>query len=257
MNVMTIIAIHGNGGGGFRFARLEPHLPEDVRLIHPTLPGFAERSPDPNLRTLHDYAEYIDGIVQAQPRPRVLLGTGIGGAFVLEYVQHHVDAVDGIILHAPVGARLEARRFPALMKLPGMRALGQWLFSSRLTRPLFKRLLFVNHRAIPPEYLDQFFEEYRRCQVFGQMFDIINASWYASLKPVSVPAALLWGADERILNPEHIEDYRALLPEAAVRIVDGWDHFPMIEEPAAYAHELVELARPMTSLAHTNATPGG
>lgn len=241
MTTFSILAIHGNGGGGFRFARVEPYMPEEVSFHAPTLPGFAARPPDPALQTLADYAAVIHAEAEKLPRPVVLLGTGVGGAMLLEYVQHYPAA--GVILHAPVGTRLEERRFPQLMNLPGARGFGQWLFSARLTRPLFKRLLFLDHQAIPPDYLAQFFDEYRRCAVFSQMFDLITAEWYNALQPVDVPAALLWGEQERVLNVAHVDDYKQLLPAAQVRIVPGWDHFPMIEQPEAYAREIVTLAK--------------
>jgi len=240
---LTLIAIHGNGGGGFRFDRICEHIPPDVNFIAPTLPGFAEVPADPTLQTMADYAAHIDEIVQAAARPCVLLGTGIGGSMILEYLQHYADHVDGVILHAPVGTRLDTRRFPALMNLPGARAFGQWLFSSTLTRPLFKRLLFVDHTLIPSDYLNRFFDEYRRSTAFAQMFDLITAAWYDNLRPVDTPAALLWGVDERVLSADHIEDYQQLLPNSTVRVVEGWDHFPMIEQPQAYTHEVIQLAQ--------------
>ena len=66
------------------------------------------------------------------------------------------------------------------------------------------------------------------------------------LRPVELPSALLWGADERILSVDQVEDYRALLPLAQVRTVPGWGHFPMIEQPAAYAFEIAALACSLT-----------
>jgi pimeloyl-ACP methyl ester carboxylesterase len=173
----------------------------------------------------------------------VLLGTGIGGSMVLEYIQHHAGSIDAIILHAPVGTRLDSRRFPQLMNLPGARTAGQWLFASPLTRPLFKRLLFIDHTRVPTDTLNRFFAEYRQAAAFGQMFDLITPEWYASLQPVEIPAGLLWGQLERVLKIDHVEDYKALLPNHIVRIVPGWDHFPMLEQPAEYAREIARLAR--------------
>ena len=96
------------------------------------------------------------------------------------------------------------------MAVPGARALGQRLFASRLLRPIFRRLLFS--RAVPPAYLDRFFEEYRQCSVFSQMFDLITPAWFQGLRPTELPSALLWGEAERLLSVDQVDDYRALLP---------------------------------------------
>ncbi len=243
---LTLIALHGNGGGGFRFARCAPHMPPQVRFVAPTLDGFAEKPPDPALQSLRDYAVRLAELIAPEPRPRVLLGHGIGGAFVLELLQQQPEAVDGVILHAPVGARLASRRFPKLMKPPIVRMAGKWLLSAPFMRPLWRQVFF--HQPVPSEYLRRFFAEYGRCAVFGQMFDLITADWFKTLRPSEVRAGLLWGARERVLKVEHVEDYKALLPRHIVRIVPDWDHFPMIEQPEAYAAEVSALAGQVLAL---------
>ena len=237
----TIVALHGNGGGAFRFARVEPHISARARFHAVTLPGFAALPRDPALGTLRDYATYLRGLLVREPRPLVLLGHGVGGSIALEFAQDFAPDIDGMILHAPVGTRLDLRLFPRLIGLPGARALGKWLFSSRPARPLLRRLLFS--RSVPPAYIDRFFGEYRACSAFAQMFDLITPAWFRSLRPIRLPAALLWGERERILTVDQLDDYRALLPGCLSRIVPGWGHFPMIDRPEDNAREIVALAQ--------------
>ncbi len=191
------------------------------------------------MQTLTDYAQVVYQAIQQNCAP-LLPGTGIGGSIALEVAPHYPHPLAGLILHAPVGTRLDSRLFPRLMELPGMRRLGQRLFAARITRPLFRRLLFSH--PLPPEVVNRFFDEYHQCQVFGQMFDLITADWFARLRPVDVPAALLWGKRERVLSVAQLEDYKALLPRHIIRTVPDWDHFPMLEQPAAFAREIVVLA---------------
>lgn len=237
---LIIVALHGNGGGAFRFALVQPFVPEHVGFHALTLPGFANKPRDRSLHTLRDYATYLRSEIAALPRPTVLLGHGIGGSIALEFIQHYAADIDGLILHAPVGTRLDSRFFPKLMAFPGMRTFGQHMFSSPLTRPMWKRVLFS--QQVPADFTNRFFAEYRHCAVFSQMFDLITPEWFQSLHPVSLPSALLWGERERVLKVDHVRDYQALLPNHTVRIVPDWDHFPMIEQPNAYAQEIAQLA---------------
>lgn len=237
----TIVALSGNGGGAFRFDLVAPHLPGDVRLRALSPPGFAGVPRDPALRAMRDYAAWVDRAIADVADPVVLLGHGIGGAILLEYVQRRADRAAGLILHAPVGTRLDTRLFPRLMALPGARALGKALIAARPLRPLFRRRLFS--RPLPRAVTDRFFDEYRRCAVFGQMFAIITPRWFAGLRPVATPSVLLWGANERVLGADQAADYRALLPDSTIRIVPGWDHYPMYEQPVEYAREIAALAR--------------
>ncbi|ETW99927.1 MAG: hypothetical protein ETSY1_13145 [Candidatus Entotheonella factor] len=238
---LTIVAVHGNGGGASRFGRLHDHMPGNARFQAITLPGFADVPGDPSLRDLGDYARCVHRAAQASGPPCVVLGHGIGASIVLELIQRDTTGIDAIILHAPVGARLSARWFPRLMSLPGAREAGRQLFASRLARPLFKRLLFS--QPVPDAIINRFFDEYRQCRAFSQMFDLITPAWFDTLRPVHLPAALLWGERERVLSLDQMQDYLALLPDCMTHTVPHWDHFPMLEQPGEYASTVVSLAQ--------------
>ena len=45
--VVTLVAVHGNGGGAHRFARVAPLMPPDVTLVAVTLPGLRRRPGGP------------------------------------------------------------------------------------------------------------------------------------------------------------------------------------------------------------------
>ena len=233
---MTVIAIHGNGGGGFRFSRLKTDFP----LLCPTLPGFEGGRV---LESYRAYADFLQGLVREVEGPKFLLGTGIGGSLVLEYLQHYPDSVDGVVLHAPVGARLESRWFPRLMSVPGVAFLVKFLISWRLLRPLWLRLFFRNGTTLPTKIVDRFFAAYAECGAFVPMFEWITADWWTGLKPVDIPSCLLWGGRERMLKAEHVQDFKEKLPAATVRIVEHWDHFPMLEQPEEFSLELKAIVR--------------
>ena len=236
--MITLVAVHGNGGGGFRFARVEPHLGDRVRFEAVTLPGFGGRPGDPTLRSLPDYAEALWREIEHLPRPIVVLGHGIGGSIALDMVQRH--EIDALILHAPVGTRLDTRWFPRLMKPEPVRTLIKWGISSRLTRPLVGRRFFS--RDVPIDYRNEFLDQYGHADSFSQMFDIITPEWWSALTPTEIPALMLWGSDDRVLGADQVADYRALLPQAWTDVVPGWGHFPMVEGPADYADVITDWA---------------
>ncbi len=235
----SLIAIHGNGGGGYRFHRVEPYIPRDLQFFAVTLPGFGFSAKDPGIQSLQGFAEWLrQNVVSGAPRPCYLLGHGIGGSIACEYLQHFSDSVDGVILHAPVGAHLEQRWFPRLMRLPGMRPLAQHLLSAPLLTPLWQRLLF--RKPVPRDVLRRFFAEYRACKVFGELFNWIDASWFRTLRPMPTPAVILWGEKERVLRSGQAASFEALFPAHHRILVSDWDHFPMLETPSHYAQVLLD-----------------
>ncbi len=244
--VLTVVAVHGNGGGGERFALAARAMPIGTRLVSPTLPGFSTRPRDPSLRTVADYADHLAGELQtvaaADGVAPVLLGHGIGGSIALDLVSRRPSAVRGLILHAPVGAHLDTRLFPKLMSSGPARAVVRRAISAKLPRPLWRRLFFPH--GAPRAALDEFFDAYRHCAVFGDMFDLITAAWFDGLAPIrDVPVVLLWGAEDRVLRRGQADAVRDKVPGAEVVLRDGWDHFPMIEQPEEYADAIATIAR--------------
>lgn len=245
---LTVVAVHGNGGGASRFARLGDHLGDGVVLQAVTLPGFGEVSADPSLRTIPDYADRLaemlpDGDV-------VILGHGIGGSIALDLVSRRPGVVDGLILHAPVGAHLDSRLFPKLMATDAARNLVKRAITLRPVRPLLHRVFFPS--GVPEPHRSAFFDGYRRCEAFAQMFDIITVDWFDGLTPiVETPVALLWGAEDRVLKAGHTGQFEEKAPRAIAEIVPGWDHFPMLEQPTDYAGVIARLARRLVVVERT------
>lgn len=238
---VTLIAIHGNGGGAFRFSLVAERIARDIRFVAPDLPGFSDVVRVGPLPTLRAYAEWLAEIVASTPAPRVLLGHGTGASLVLELLQRHRSLVDGVILHAPIASALEGHRFPRLLQFRVMRWVAQQSLSSPVLRPLWRARFF--RAPLPPRLADIFFVNFRHCAAFGPMFDMITARWFESLRPVNVPAVLLWGGRDRVLGAPRSNDFAHVLPGATVTVEPAWDHFPMLDAPAAYATTVAEIAR--------------
>jgi len=241
----AIVAVHGNGGGASRYALVQAHVPEAVEFRAVTLPGFSTAPRDPALVTLADYADRLAELFDDLERP-VVLGHGIGGSIALDLASRRPELFGGLILHAPVGASLDTRLFPRIMRTDLARAAVKRAISARLPRPLWRRVFFPH--GAPRDPLDIFFDEYRHCEAFGDMFDLIDRPWFDGLAVVrDVPAVLLWGSDDRVLKSGQTGEIHSKVPDADVIVHDGWDHFPMIEQPEEYAGEIVAIAQRLAS----------
>lgn len=236
----VIVAVHGNGGGSTRFVPMLDHVPAGVTVDAVDLPGFNGVPVDASLTSVSDYADHLAHLLGQHDDP-VVLGHGIGGSIALDLAGRRPETMRGLILHAPVGADLDTRLFPKLMSPTAVRGVIRRAIAARPLRPLWRRAFFPT--GAPAPILDQFFEGYRTCASFSQMFDIIDAEWFTGLEPVTgVPTVLLWGEHDRVLRSGQLEAIRAKAPEARTVIQPGWDHFPMIEQPEEYARVVAELA---------------
>lgn len=243
---ITIVALHGNGGGGFRFSRLPSPLRE-VDDLHPAvtidaidLPGFGRTPLRVDPPTMEDFVDFVADHLHGIEGPRVLLGHGIGGSIALSILQRDDVSIDGLILHALVGVDLDRRWFPLLMKPMWMRTMAKRIISSAPVRMAARDRLFGPD--VPSEFADRFLAEYGTCDGFEAMFDLLTPEWFDALSPVPTPTALLWGSNDRILKAGHTTGFEPLLPRSTTRIVPGWGHFPMVDHPNQYGAEIARLA---------------
>lgn len=238
-----IVAVHGNGGGSTRFDRVGEHLADHVDFVAIDLPGFNGVPVDPALTDVAGYADRLADLIGQHRRsaPVVVLGHGIGGSIALDLASRRPDTMDGLLLHAPVGADLDTRLFPKIMSTRPVRELIRRMISARPLRPIWRKLFFPI--GAPRSDTDVFFEGYRTCESFGQMFEIIDADWFDSLDPVTdLPVTLVWGEHDRVLKSGQTEAVTAKTPHATRVIQPGWDHFPMLEQPQEYADVIATLA---------------
>ena len=55
------------------------------------------------------------------------------------------------------------------------------------------------------------------------------------LPALSLPALVIWGRQDRVLDVSSVEVMRPMLPHASVTIMEQTGHLPMLERPAASA----------------------
>ena len=242
----SITAIHGNGGGGFRFDLARPLFPDNINFHNPSLPGFDCNKKQTKKLTIKEYADWLADYISDVPRPNILMGHGLGGVFVLEFLQKYSYLVDGVILHSIVGANLNKRIFPKLMKLPMVAFLIKNLIASPAFRPIISRKFFQN--KIDSNYEKLFFQAFGKCEVFENMFQIINYSWFKSLSKIHLPTIFLWGEKDWILTPNEINELQSLFQNSSKLIISDWDHFPMIDKPESYVSEITKIATDLATL---------
>lgn len=237
---LTVIAVHGNGGGAFRFDLVPRPLAPGVELRAVTLPGFQGRRLPPGDISLATFTDALRGEFAAVDGPVVVLGHGIGGSIALDVVAHHPDAADALILLSPVGVKLDQRLFPKVMSAAPIRRAAKSIISSSLVQATAGRRLFP---GAPRSFARRFLAEYANADAFEVMFDLLDAAWFDGLPPITVPVGLLWGGKDRVLNVSHLADYEAAIADTRRVVEPDWGHYPMIEQPDDFARVVARLAR--------------
>lgn len=230
----ALVALHGDGGGAFHFARLPPFFSPDITFHAPQLPGFGGLLRDPRIASLRDLADLLAGFLIDLDPPRVLLGHGLGAAITFQLLSEHPQLMAGAILHDPPGPKGDsvlpwrgrtARRI--LLATPGLgrerraRELVGLALAEELGEEMLDRVLRSDLLLETPAWL---------------------ATARAQFRPQPRAVALLLQG-RRPLDPQ----WRQWLPAAEIRQEPTWGNFPMLENPEQYAAVVEEAARRFAS----------
>lgn len=221
-------------GWGHTHANLLP-LAEAMRPATSALiefPGFGASPLPPGLWGTADYADACaEWLASLQPGRRVWIGHSFGCRVGLQLATRHPDAVDGLFLIAAAG--LAPRRSP----------------EQRL-RLVARRWAFLLARGLVPEGPAR--ERLRRrfgsadYANAGPLRPILSKAVSEDLTEVArrvrCPTELVYGERDRETPPELGERLQALIPNARLHVLRGFDHWSVLTEGRhQIAHRLAEF----------------
>ncbi len=226
-----LLVLHG-AGGNRGWTRSMARLAERFTVWAPTHPGFGTSGDAEWMEGIDDLARFylwfIDTAGLGRPH---LLGHSIGGWTAAEMAAMSPGSIDRLVLVAPVGLKPVA---------------GEILDVFYYT-PVQLRDLTVHDPKTIPEWEELFTRPPTPAE---QEIALRNREMTARLtwKPymhnprlaqflprVSNPTLIVWGRQDRIVPVGCGEQYRRLLPNATLKVLEGCGHLPPIEQPDVYA----------------------
>jgi hypothetical protein len=230
----------GNGHCAARLAAARPFL-AGIELDDVPYPGFEGR---PRVADLESFLGALAAHLRASAPARVY-ALGIGGLLALCLRARGELTGVPLLLQGPILWGLERRAMPRLMRLGPARLLPR-LFAARAFQGHFARKYFT--RLPDHETRAAFFTGYARCPAAPDLFAWLSPALLRSLERdfAARPAALedvgvWWGALDRVVSPRELEHTVAALGLGdlwPLRIFPTWNHYPMIDEPRAWAEAL-------------------
>jgi pimeloyl-ACP methyl ester carboxylesterase len=249
--VEAVVFVHGNPGSIADWTRLVASVGEFARAVAMDMPGFgAADKPEQFDYSVGGYARHLGRLLTecAVERAHLVLHD-FGGPWGLAWAAANPHAIASITL-INTGVLLDYR-WHYLARIWRTPWLGE-LFMAATTRAGM-RLLFRhgNPRGLPVEYVNQTFDSFdgaiRRAvlrlyrntpDTDGAMQSIANA-----LRPLDLPAQVIWGAHDPYISVDYAERQREVFPRAEVSILSDSGHWPFIDNADAVASTIVPFLR--------------
>ena len=238
-----LLLLHGFDSSFLEVRRLAPRLKGSFQLFIPDLFGFGF-SPRPPQVTYGPAAvlNHLDQLLDQLPTSDAvgLIGASMGGSVAVELARRQPERVRDLLLLAPAGLTGQPMPVPPLLD-----RIGAWF----LGRPGVRRGLCRQAFADPdsdvgaPE--EQIASLHLQCPGWGMaLAAFARSGGFAGcgLPLPPQPLHVIWGAQDRILQPRLKRAAEALLPNP-VETIEPCGHLPHIDQPEHVASRCLDLLR--------------
>lgn len=205
------------------------------RVVTIDLPGHGKSGHDRKNWSVTSYGEDVKTVVTRLDLKRVvLIGSSMGGPITLEAARRMPDRVEGIVpvdtLHN-IEARVPAEQVDAVVKqlqadyktaMTGF--LNQYFFGPK-TPAAVKQRVIAEATSRPPELAVTILKA------------ILAHDAAPSLREVKVPIRAINAA----LMPTNVAVNQKYAPQFSVVVMEGFGHYPMLEDPATFNRHLAEF----------------
>jgi pimeloyl-ACP methyl ester carboxylesterase len=229
-----ILVLHGGGGpqtvSGFAGA-----LSRRAHVLVPTHPGFAGEPRPEWFDSVDDLAiTYLDLIERLDLREVMVIGSSLGGWIAAEMAVRDTTRLSNIVLVDAAGIQVEGHPIADVFPLT-----PDELFALSFHNPAAFR---IDPTTLSPEQVAVTAANFQALKVYDQGQGMGDPKLRRRLARVRIPALVVWGESDGVVDPEYGRAYAQALPNARFELIPEAGHLPQIEQPARLLALVEEFA---------------
>ena len=264
--------VHGLGGASTNWTDLAGLLAVRFEGWAVDLPGFGRSRPP--LRGTYSIPGHVEAVIDVlehvleQPGPGAgapvhLLGNSLGGLVSVLVAAQHPDLVASLTLVSPA---MPVYRVPpafsrllVLLLLPGVPTLAERRMAGIAPEEHVRamiRMCFGDPRRVPRERIEQAVREMRERAdqpwadraltrsmrgLITSYLRVGRANAWRAARALRPPTLVLWGSDDKLVDPALAPRVAAAVPDSRLLILDGVGHVAMLEAPEPTARAVLGM----------------
>ncbi len=223
-NGRPMLLLHGGGGPQTMFG-LASALSKRAHVLMPTHPGFSGEPRPEWFDSIDDLAfAYLDLLERLDLRDVLVIGSSMGGWIASAMaLRDTTRLLSGLVLVDAGGIQVEGHPIADV---------------STLTPDQLSALSFHNPAAfrvdpatVTPEQAEARAANFRALYVYDQGQGMGDPKLRRRLRRVRIPALVVWGESDRVIDPEYGRVYAQSFPDARFELIPEAGHLPQIEQP--------------------------
>jgi pimeloyl-ACP methyl ester carboxylesterase len=249
----VIVFVHGFTGGKENWLPLMRMLAPEFRLIAPDLPGWgqsqrfagADYGASAQVERLADFLRALPAIAAVEGPPALLVGHSMGGQIAGLLAARHPELVGRLALVSSAGVPFEENAFASDV-LAGR---NPFEVATRADLHRYLDIVFFKPPLVPWPFDEALLRRRRRDAAFEQsVLDDIGRGpdafvLQAELSAIRAPVLLLWGREDRVIDPSALRIFETGLKHRRTILLNGCGHMPMMERAAETAAALKDFLR--------------
>jgi pimeloyl-ACP methyl ester carboxylesterase len=235
----TILLVHCYTCSIDYWQRLEPLLVKDHRVIAVDLLGHGDsEAPKDGYSMEHQADTIAEALGELDAKPVLAVGQSLGGPVSTALAQRHPDKVRGLVI-MDSSSQTKYVDLPPAAVIARAPVIGPAIKQVVPDSVVHKELSKAFHEGF--EFPDSFVDD-----VTGMTFQAFAQSPKEGgdfsdeqhlddrIAETKLPVTVIFGAEDRIVDPKSADDYRDI-PRAKVVVIPGVGHTPQMEVPARSA----------------------
>jgi pimeloyl-ACP methyl ester carboxylesterase len=221
------------------------------------------------VRAVVDILEHVIGLPgEASGRPVHLVGNSLGGLVSLLVASCRPDLVASLTLVSPA---MPVYRVPPafsramlLLVLPGIPSLAERRLAGITPEESVRamiRMCFGRPSQVPPERIEQAVQEMKERSeqpwadraltrsmrgLITSYLKVGPANAWRAARSLRQPTLVVWGAEDRLVDPALAPRLAAAVPDARLMILDEVGHVAMLEAPEPTARAVLGMVEEAT-----------
>ncbi|MEE3210010.1 MAG: alpha/beta hydrolase, partial [Pseudomonadota bacterium] len=240
-----LMLVHGFSANNSTWLQFADKLPDNYYLIAPDLAGHGKSS-EADSYDLERQAERLKALAEhLNLGPFHIIGNSMGGAISAIYSARFPEDIASLILIDSAGldgenqsqffAELEAGDNPLIATDEASFEYRMDLILEKqppLPWPIRPALIreTVERAPLNREIFDDMLATRERMDQ-NEMKRMISSN-------VNMPALIMWGEKDRVLDVSAVAEFKKVIPQAEVKIYPDLGHVPMLEDPSASAETI-------------------
>lgn len=224
----AMVMIHGASDQAGTWFTVAPALARSRRVILPDLAGHGESAPADGPIPISLIIARLEAVIDdAVGEERVtLVGNSLGGWIALLYALKHPDRVAQLVLESSGGL---ARPISSPL-----------VANTREEAVPVLRAVHGPHYQAPEWVVDALLERAKGSPML-RLTEILEHDVEPRLGQISMPATLIWGADDGVLPLDYGQALQQAIPGATLQVLEGAAHIPHMQQPVRFLECLTAI----------------